>query len=627
MEVAFTSAVSIFHVRSLHAFRTRRESDNLCNRRSLTKLVASASRPARGNTSTRSSRPPRQPRQPFTKRQRNPPASASQSEYDRALQLSTRRNKRAARDVFRSATRAYPKDGRLWLSWAQMEQRIGDMTAARTIFADGVDANPNNVRLLHAWAVAEDRASCPHAARRLFLRCLDLAPADGLVWQGLALLEEKCGDTPAARDTFQRGTLADDCNASLWSAWGVLEHRHQNWQKAADLFERAIELDPRHARTFQAYAITAEKLEHFDKSYALFREALRINPLSAPTHQAFALFEARRGRPEAARGLFQKGLEQDDTHAPIWHAWAVMEQQLGRHDVARELFQKGVSAAPDSTAMLRAWARMELELGHIDSSQDWRVPRGGYKSKLNTRQKKGAHTTKQISAVAENLMMLRLIIERKSDEDVKTVMKWLDRRSNADRQLYDVLAERQSNDVRIIREWVERRSAGDIQAFKNWLDDRYEKDRRIGVYVFNWNIPPLTPNPPMTATEKPVEWLHLKSQPSKSLQSFDEEMYFGDDAVDYADGLHYVGRVAGGLIDRAALVFCLGAMSVLLIGASVRLQTLGYSPAGDQASSTETSTEAVPPPSGVDAYLYKEGGVESVVDNVHHHISAKMSKK
>lgn len=619
MEIAFTTLIPLVGSRPLQVLCKRSVNDATYQRAAFRRhYIMSAARQARDQPGRRT----RVRRPPLTTRQRNPSVSASQSEYDRALELSTRRNKRAAREVFRSATRAYPQDGRLWLAWAQMEERAGNMQAARSIFAEGVDANPENVRLLHAWAVAEDRASSPHAARRLFLRCLDASVADGLVWQGLALLEERCGDTDAARDTFRRGTLADESNASLWSAWGVLEHRHKSYEKAADLFERAIQLDSNHARTFQAYAITAEKLGDNSKSFSLFREALRIDPMSVPTHQAFGLFEARRGRYEAARQLFEKGLKLDRGHVAIWHAWAVMEQQLGLYEVARELFQKGLSAAPENTALLRAWARMELELGHIDSSQDWRVPRIGYKSKARPRAR-GSHSSKQISTVAENLMMLRLMIERKSDEDVKTVMKWLDGRANADRKLYDTLAERQSNDVRSVSEWVERRSASDIKSFKNWLDSRYEKDRRIGVYVFNWTIPPLSPNLVPPTTEKPVEWLRLEQDPVNSLRSFDEDVYCDDGVVDYAEGLYFVGRVAGGLVDRAALVFCLGAMSLFLIGASVHLHQLGYSPAGDQAVINETSSESPPPPSGVDAYLYEDGGAEKAVSSLRHQIFGK----
>lgn len=556
-------------------------------------------------------------------RPNNASSSLYQSHYVRAMQLVTRRDKRPARNLFRSVTQECPNDGRFWLAWAQMEQKTGNMSAARKIFADGVAANPGNVRLLHAWAVAEDRASSPDAARRLFQRCIDIDPNDGLVWQCLALLEERCGNTSAARAAFQQGVEADETNLFLWSAWGVLEYRHDNFEKSASLFERAIQIDPKHVQTCQAYALTTEKLGQLEKSQQLFRQALQANPRSVPTYQAYALFEARRGNFDVARDYFQKGIEIDPTHAPLWHAWAKMEQQEECFATARELFQRGVSAAPDNKPLLRAWAQMELQLGHIDKSLNWRVPAsfaGVGKSAPKQRRGKQPPSERQMSTVAENLMMLRLMIERKTDDDLKTVMTWLDGRANADRKLYNALAERQSNDVRTVREWVERRSAGDIESFKSWLDDRYEKDRRVGVYLFNWDIPPLvqptsSPVPVISNPSKPLEWLKLKEEPVRTLQSGDEEVYYDNEVVDYIDGVYFFGSVAEGLVDRAALFFLLGALSLLLIGASARLGTLGYSPAGEQSGNSKNVT-VPPPPSGVDAHLYEDGGADSVVDKI-----------
>lgn len=548
------------------------------------------------------------------KRQRNPTPLSSQSEYLRALELSTRRDKRAARAAFRAAANAAPDDGRIWVAWGQMEARIGCHAAARKVFADGAAANPTNSRLLHAWAVSEERGGAVDDARRLFLRCLDLAPRDGVAWQALALLEERAGDTEAARKTFRQGAEADDGNAHLWSAWGVLEMRHDRLDQAARMFERALQINPRHVHSYQAWAITAEKQGEEEKSASLFGEAIRLNPRSPPTLQAFALFEARRGNLDKARELFQRGVDVDDRHAPLWHAWAVMEQKDGNHDKARELFQKGVRAAPNNTAMLRAWARMELDLGHIDKSKDWMVPRG-QRGKPGPRKGDGG---KQMSAVAENLMMLRLMIERKSDEDVKAVMKWIDSRADSDRRLYDSISERPSNDLRAVREWVQRRSESDIGAFKAWLEDKYEKDRRIGVYIFNWDIPARNTavvREPQKLPTKPVEWLMLKDAPEMELHAFDEELYIDDDVMDYADGVYFLGKIAEGLADRAALVFCLGTMSIFLVLMSAHLHELGYSPSSNATLQSEEELAAVvTPPSGVDAVLYEEGGAESVAE-------------
>lgn len=509
-----------------------------------------------------------------------------------------------------------------------MEARLRRLEDAREVFREGVAAHPGNVRLMHAWAVEEDRSGSADAARELFRMCLEVDPSDGIVWQSYALSEERAGNTAVARSIFQQGIEADPDNAYLWSAWGVLEQRHDRLELACELFEKAIALNPTHVRTFQAWAITKEKMGFHAESERLFRLALEVSPKNAPTLQAYALFEARRGNLDRARELFENGIKADPNHAPIWHAWAVMEQREGNYETARELFDKGVNAAPNSTPMLRAWASMELELGHIDKSRDWMVPPGSRnKWKSNAKRQKastGRNTRnksndKQISTVGENLRMLRLMIERRSDEDVKAVMQWLDQRARADRRLYDAFSQRREMDSRKVTEWIERRSASDIKAFKAWLDDRYEKDSRIGVYIFNWDIP-TSPSPvPVRVSEqnenvdKPVEWLRLSEQPANGLQAFDEQFFYQENPTDYAKGIYFMGQIAENLADRAALFFVLSAMTFGLIGASTHLFELGYSPSGTSTQSIETVDTVPVPPSGVDAILYEEGGAESVV--------------
>lgn len=522
----------------------------------------------------------------------------------------------------------YSDDGRLWLAWAQMEARSGNVQLAREVFADGVEKDPDNIRLIHAWAVFEEKWGRIDEARVLLKRCLDLDPTDGIVWQGLALLEERDKNTEVARETFEQGVKMAPDNAYLWSAWGVLEQRHRQYARAAELFERAIDRNPQHVRTLQAWAITMESLGRPAESRQLFNRALAVSPRSVPTFQAYALFEARRGNLDAARHLFQTGSEIDPGHAPVWHAWAVMEQKEGRFEVARELFEKGVNAAPYNTPMLRAWASMELQLGHIDKSRDWMVPPGHRRKGQVGGQRKvftGKRNVRQLTAVGENLKMLRLMIEGRSDEDVTAVMKWLDRRARADRKLYSALQQRRDSDVRKVSEWVERRSASDIASFKEWLGERYERDRRVGVYIFNWDIPPRTPTvspapaPVMVPVddsresgEKPVEWLMMAERPAKALQAFDEQLYTNDASVDYFEALYFMEHIAGGLVNRAALLLVLGAMSLALVGTSAHLFDKGYSPSGESTNVGNVVTLPASPPSGVDAHLYEADGAENI---------------
>lgn len=530
----------------------------------------------------------------------NSPATHSTSTYQHLLSLS-HSNPRAASSAFRAAVQATPNDPRLWLAWAQLETRASRFRTARHVFDNALKKHPLNNKLLHAYATMEEKAGNLQKAVDIFQRGIRVNPNDGLMWQSLALLEDRRGCIDKARQFMEKGVERDEENVYLWSAWGVLEYRHAEYERACYLLEEATNRDERHIRSWQAWALAEEKRGQFEKSRELFETALDIDERNVPTLQAYAMFEMRRERYQNARDLFEMAGRINPRHAPIWHAWAVMERNLGDFKRARELFYKGLEVAPQNKAMLRSWAGMERGLGHIDRSSDWLVPN----------MRSGKRERRQMGIVGENLRMLRMMIERKSDEDVGLVMQWLAARATADRKARDAIAARRDQDTERVRQWIERRSESDVRAFRNWVDERYETDSQIGVYLFNWQIPQqtkkhgsITPKQGRL-TEKPVEWLLLAEQPKKALQDFDEDIYVSTDRnEEVSDLMKAIGTFAETFADRAALSMALGAITIALIGMSVHLFNVGYLPgtAGEGEAGIDLAL-----PMGVDAYLYDVG--------------------
>jgi hypothetical protein len=207
------------------------------------------------------------------------------------------------------------------------------------------------------------------------------------------------------------------------------------------MFEQATVLGPQHCPTWQAYGMLLEKMNRPSDAAEKFDRALEIDSSSLPTFQAYGLMEARRGNYDKARELFQRGLAKDTSHAPIFHAWARMEEQLGNHDKARDLLNAGVASAPQSVALLKAWALMELRLGHIDSSNAWYVS-----------QKMGS---RKLSKVSERLEMLRLLIEQRSEDDLKLVMKWIEQQRN--QKLQSEVDKTLTVGAALPKDWVEGR--------------------------------------------------------------------------------------------------------------------------------------------------------------------------
>ena len=246
--------------------------------------------------------------------------------------------------------------------------------------------------------------------------------------QSFALLEQQQGNIDEARALLEEGTRRDSTNVFLWSACGVFESRQGRFEHAANMFQQATVLGPTHCQTWQAYGVLLEKMGKKDEAAEKFDRALEIEPRSVPSLQAYGLMEARRGNYDKARALFQRGVDTDASHAPIFHAWARMEEELGNFDRARELFNFGVARAPDSVALLKAWALMELQLGHIDSSNQWYVSK-----KMGFR---------KMSKVSERLEMLRLLIEQRSENDLRLVMKWIlqQRNQQLEKQVSKILS-------------------------------------------------------------------------------------------------------------------------------------------------------------------------------------------
>lgn len=516
------------------------------------------------------------------------------SVFARAQQLASRGQVGQARASLRSHVTEYPSDSRAWLALGRLEK---DAKAAFRVFSEAVQHCPNCVHLHHAWAVRAGRAREFEESRRLFKECVKIAPKDGVSWQAYAIMEERSGDVKTARLLFEEGARRAPNCVHLWSAWGALERRQGRHKVAVKYLAQAVELEPEHCKSLQMWALSCEKLGNADEAMHLFSRALAANPRSVPTLQACALFHARRGRLERARELLSTASRVDSSHAPVWHAWATMERRARNYDRARELFDRGVRADPYSSPMLRAWAEMELELGHIDSSESWRV--AGRKSRR-----------RHLTRVGENLHMLRLIIERRSDDDVSAVMRWLNDRSDFDRAIYERLAERSEADARKLQHMVARRSAADVRAFAEWVEERYETDRRIGTHILNWDISAMIQPQPYTPkldhAIAPREWYKLKDKPDESLRATDERLYYNEEPVDYSEAVQLLGRITESITERTPMVVMLLALSLLLLAASTSLEELGYAPAGSQTVDNGDVGD-VAPPSGVDAYLYDQG--------------------
>ncbi|KIZ02203.1 hypothetical protein MNEG_5750 [Monoraphidium neglectum] len=87
--------------------------------------------------------------------------AAADRAYEAALELSRQQQHGAAREAFEELLRAHPNMCKAWVSYAQMEKRIGRLGdpqrlhIARFVLQRGLSSNPDSACLAQAWGLLE----------------------------------------------------------------------------------------------------------------------------------------------------------------------------------------------------------------------------------------------------------------------------------------------------------------------------------------------------------------------------------------------------------------------------------------------------------------------------------------
>ncbi|KAF6003967.1 hypothetical protein F1559_004471 [Cyanidiococcus yangmingshanensis] len=254
-----------------------------------------------------------------------------------------------------------------------------------------------------------------------------------------------------------------------------------------------------------------------------------------------------------------------------------MEDRLGNHEEARQIFERGILAAgsranyerrvwsemesPVNTdPMLKAWADMEQRLGHISPAPEWNVYRG---SQRDTKARERRRAT-----IGERLVMLRKLVDRRSEEDLRAVLAFIAERTLIDRRARAAMSERSREDLERLRRWAERRNEEDILAFKKWFEKRYEEDRLVGHYVFGWNL----------------------------------ELYSSERELHLLPAVAWISSFAENLSSRAALSTLLIGLLMALSAGFTHIYELGRNEIGNVESAL-LQILSTPAPQGVDAHL------------------------
>lgn len=124
-----------------------------------------------------------------------------ESLYSLALHLARGENYQGARDAFEVLLLQYPHMCKAWVSYAQVERRLGRISdpnrfeAARQVLQRGLQLNPGSACLAQAWGLMELQRGNWWAAVRLLERCVVMDPANSPVlrWHPVASARKTVG--------------------------------------------------------------------------------------------------------------------------------------------------------------------------------------------------------------------------------------------------------------------------------------------------------------------------------------------------------------------------------------------------------------------------------------------------
>jgi len=302
-----------------------------------------------------------------------------------------------ARDIYRKCTERRPQS-EVCAAWATLEFGDGNARKARELFKLGLRSVKrglkSRVSYLNSWAEAEERSGNLAQARSLLgealqglptaetriklaklearagslMKGLDLmkgvdSEAESLsanAYNGWAFLEMQAANTGRTRELLKEGNAKFPMDGALLQTWGTLEEKCCEYETARELYSKSVEVRPT-AVALVAWACMEAKLGDTARARELFRNALRVDPLHGAAYHAYASLEMKQGNVDEARRIFELGLDKDPS-ASVLVGYAQLEMKFGsRKDKARELFRRGVSQTRgDASFIWHAWLTMEL---------------------------------------------------------------------------------------------------------------------------------------------------------------------------------------------------------------------------------------------------------------------------
>lgn len=227
-------------------------------------------------------------------------------------------NSDVARRYYRIGT-GLPRGGtvQLWQSWARMEQKLGNNREALKLYGEAIRIHPRDTQLYCSWGKLLAATNEPFEAQKAFEMGLSVNEHCAPLWQGLALMHEGQLNVEEARRCYMRGATIGKGKglAALLHSWAVMEWKHGDNDTARKLFQRAVEGAPKSAWLWLWYGSFEFASKNVELARHYFCRSINIDGKDASPWRAWADLEDHQGNGERAKSMLKKAAELEGVRA------------------------------------------------------------------------------------------------------------------------------------------------------------------------------------------------------------------------------------------------------------------------------------------------------------------------
>eukprot|EP00934_Nitzschia_sp_Nitz4_P004622 Nitzschia sp. Nitz4//scaffold138_size62050//4768//10338//NITZ4_006382-RA/size62050-augustus-gene-0.27-mRNA-1//-1//CDS//3329535749//4612//frame0 len=254
--------------------------------------------------------------------------------------------------------------------YAQVLLAMGQVEKARKMLEAGI-AKVNNRRqehnifvngeyvVFHTLGTLEVLLGRYQKAASIFESGMNVVRGVPSIIVGAGLAFQKLGELDKARSLFQEVTQSNPNEVRAWKAWAALEAEEGNVEKAKQVLSSAIQRNPLDGDLWASIGFLDAQIGDVKTVTVLVEEANRKVPKHQQLALCLAVLQGRTGEKEKAIETCVNAREQNPGNGFAWLVYAQLLQKLGFGD------DKAISALEDGIRHAPTYPELYQKLGHL----------------------------------------------------------------------------------------------------------------------------------------------------------------------------------------------------------------------------------------------------------------------